>query len=209
MRHGETDWNRDRRVMSHLPIGLNAKGIAQCHALAQALRPAGIRRIVSSPLTRARESADIVAGEIGVAVEDDPALSEVNFGAWAGHGYDDLIGRPDFQAYAQDPVGTPPPEGEALAAVQLRGLEAIQRALDVDAGGRVLVVSHGDMIRSLLCHLLAVDLAEYRRFTVDNCSVSAVDVRDGWVSVRFVNMVSDASRLWAGCAIPRLAPAGR
>jgi broad specificity phosphatase PhoE len=200
MRHGETDWNRDRRVMSHLPIGLNAKGVAQCEALAQALRSAGIRRIVSSPLARARESADIVAGEIGVPVEDDPGLSEVNFGAWAGHEYDDLVDRPDFQAYAQDPVGTPPPGGEALAAVQHRGIEAIGRALDAEVGGRVLVVSHGDLIRSLLCHLLAVDLVEYRRFTVDNCSVSAVDLRDGRVSVRFVNVVSDASRLWATSA---------
>jgi broad specificity phosphatase PhoE len=195
--------------MSHLPIGLNAKGIAQCQALAQALRSAGIRRIVSSPLARARESADIVAGEIGVPVEDDPGLSEVNFGAWAGHGYDDLVGRPDFQAYAQDPVETPPPGGEALAAVQQRGLEAIGRALDGDAGGRVLVVSHGDMIRSLLCHLLAVDLAEYRRFTVDNCSVSAVDLRDGWANVRFVNVVNDAERLWVRHAAPGFPRADR
>ena len=209
MRHGETDWNRDRRVMSHLPIGLNAKGIAQCQALAQALRSAGIRRIVSSPLARARESADIVAGEIGVPVEDDPGLSEVNFGAWAGHGYDDLVGRPDFEAYAQDPVETPPPGGEALAAVQQRGLEALRRAFDGDAGGRVLVVSHGDMIRSLLCHLLAVDLAEYRRFTVDNCSVSAVDLRDGWATVRFVNVVSDAERLWVRHAAPGFPRADR
>jgi alpha-ribazole phosphatase/probable phosphoglycerate mutase len=203
MRHGETAWNRDRRVMSHRPIGLNSRGIDQCRNAAAALRAAGIVRIVSSPLARARESADIVAEAIGLAVEDDTGFCEVNFGHWEGETYDDLIGTPEFEAYVNDPVGTGPPGGESLGTVQQRGLEALERALAGRHDGPVLVVSHGDLIRSLLCHLVGVDLADYRRFTVDNCAVSALDLRNGWSRIRFVNVVSESARLWEPRAAPR------
>ena len=203
MRHGETDWNRDRRVMSHRPIGLNSRGIGQCRNAAVALRAAGIVRIVSSPLVRARQSADIVAEAVGVTVEEDAGFCEVNFGRWEGERYDDLVGTPEFAAYANDPVGTGPPAGESLSTVQRRGLEALGRALAGQHDGPVLVVSHGDLLRSLLCHLLGVDLAEYRRFTMDNCAVSALDLRNGWARVRFLNVVSETARLWERRAAPR------
>ncbi len=195
-RHGETEWNRTRKVMGYLPVPLNAHGIAQCDAALVLLRSAGARRIRSSPLARARQTADIVSEALGLPIEEDAGLSEVNFGAWAGSSYDDLRGRADYRQYRANPLEHPPPGGETLVEVQERGLAAIRRALEDSAGETVLLVSHGDLIRSVLCAWLGMELTQYRRLRVDNCSVSAATIRDGWCRVHCVNMLADAGRVW-------------
>jgi alpha-ribazole phosphatase/probable phosphoglycerate mutase len=196
MRHGETEWNRARRVMGHLPIPLAAEGIAQSRAAVHFLRSLGIGRIVSSPLARARETAEILARELDLKVDEDAGLCEVDFGAWAGQGYDELLGRPDYEAYAVDPVRVAPPGGEALLAVQQRGVAAVGRMLAGGPTAPVLAVSHGDLIRAVLCELLAIDLAEFRRFRVDNCSLSAANILDGGTRVWFVNLLPDPVGVW-------------
>jgi broad specificity phosphatase PhoE len=160
------------------------------------LAPLGIERIVSSPLMRARESADIVGAMLGRDVTTDPGLCEVNFGDWVGWSYDDLLPTAEYQRYRADPVRNPPPAGETLSVVQARGMAALRRALVAANGGRVLLVSHGDLIRCLLCHLLGVELSQYRRLRVDNCSISAADIRNGTPRLLFVNVVADPDRRW-------------
>lgn len=197
LRHGETEWNRRGRVMGHLPVPLNPTGVAQCAAVLPLVRAAAIRHLVSSPLARARETAEIVARDLGMEVKTDPGLSEVNFGAWAGRSYDELIGSPEYERFREDPLRNPPPDGETLLTVQARGLAAVRRALQAAAGdGTILLVAHGDLIRSVLCGLLGTDLAQYRRLRVDNCSLSWADIREGRIRIRFVNFVADPVRLW-------------
>jgi broad specificity phosphatase PhoE len=200
MRHGETEWNRVRRVMGHLPVPLNETGVAQCRAAVPFLAAMRIGRVIASPLARARESADIVAAGLGLPVEMDAGLCEVNFGVWAGRCYDELIPTAEYQHYRADPLRNAPPGGETIGAVQARGLAAIERALATRDGSRVLIVSHGDLIRSLLCHLLGLELARYRRLRVDNGSISAADIRDESVRVQFVNFVVDPASRWARTA---------
>jgi broad specificity phosphatase PhoE len=196
LRHGETEWNRIRKVMGYLPVPLNAHGVNQCDAALALLRPAGVRRIRSSPLARARQTADILSGALGLPVEEDAALSEVDFGGWAGAYYDDLQTRADYRRYRSNPLEHPPPGGETLVEVQRRGLEALRRALEDGAGETVLLVSHGDLIRCVLCALLDMELTQYRRLRVDNCSVSAATIHDGRCRVHCVNMLADAARVW-------------
>jgi broad specificity phosphatase PhoE len=196
MRHGETEWNRRRRVMGHLPVPLNETGVAQCRAAIPFLASMGISRLVASPLTRARESADIVSAGLGLPVETDAGLCEVDFGNWAGRCYDELIPTAEYHHYRADPLRNAPPAGETISVVQTRGLAAVERALATVNGGRLLIVSHGDLIRALLCHLLGLELKQYRRLRVDNGSVSAADIRNGAVRVQFVNFVVDSAGRW-------------
>jgi broad specificity phosphatase PhoE len=151
---------------------------------------------VSSPLARARETAEIVARELSLPIVDDAGLCEVNFGAWAGLAYDEVVRTAEFADYAADPVCVAPPDGETLLAVQERGLRALGRLLGDSGAPRVLAISHGDIIRALLCHLLAIDLKEYNRLRVENCSVSMAEFRNGSVRLRFINMLPDAGRVW-------------
>ena len=191
MRHGETAWNREKRIMGDLDIPLTEEGRGQCAQAALLLAEFAIDRIVTSPLVRAAESADIVASHLGVPVTTDARLVEVRFGEWQGLTYQEVGSDPRYHAFASDPVANATPGGETVALVQARGLEGLG---SVRAGECVLFVTHGDIIRTLLCHFLATPLAEYRRIRTDNCGLSAIAVGTGAPEVKFLNVLADQRR---------------
>lgn len=191
MRHGETAWNREMRIMGDLDIPLTDDGRAQCRDAAVLLEGLGIDRIVASPLARAVESAGIVASHLGRPVTEDARLVEVRFGEWQGRTYDEVAADPRYHAFAADPVGVATPGGETVAVVQRRGLEALS---GIAPGETVLFVTHGDLIRTLLCHFLDTPLGSYRRLRTDNCGLSAVGVGTGLPEVKFLNVLADPSR---------------
>jgi broad specificity phosphatase PhoE len=200
MRHGETAWNRERRIMGDLDIPLTDEGRAQCRGIASLLESFRIDRIVASPLARAAESASIVADALDLRIAHDDRLVEVRFGEWQGKTYEEVARDPRYAAFASDPVATPTPGGETVGAVQSRGLDALS---SVAAGECVLVVTHGDIIRTMLCHFLATPLGEYRRIRTDNGGVSAVAVGGRMPEVKFLNVLADPVRArahthWSG-----------
>jgi alpha-ribazole phosphatase len=193
IRHGETDWNRELRVMGNAAVPLNEDGRAQCALAAELLRNFHVSRIVTSPLLRAVESAEILSKGLAVKVTEDRDLEEVRFGSWQGLTYEDIRSDPVYRAFMADPLTQTTPGGETILDVQRRGLTGLGR---VEPGENVLFVSHGDIIRTALCHFLSVPVTEFRRVRVDNCGVSAVSVRGGHAEVRFVNLLADPARAW-------------
>ena len=151
LRHGETDWNAQGRSQGRTDIPLNANGIAQAEAagllLAQHWRDhAPIVRIVSSPLVRARRTAEIVADQLAAhgaprfEVALDDGLKEVCFG--------DEEGKPMGTWYDSWIAGEyTPPNGESFADLRERAVSAVNRALEQD--GVPLIVRHGAMFRAL------------------------------------------------------------
>ncbi len=185
MRHGQTDWNRERRIMGHTDIGLNDTGREQCRRAASTLTGAGLTRILSSPLSRARESADIVASAVGVPIEHLEGLSEVMFGEWTGRTQEEIAEDPHAATRAADPADCPAPGGETMREVQRRGLESLEA---VRSGETVLVVSHADILRSLLSHFLGMELAEYRRIQIDNGALAGVTITKRRSRVHYLNV---------------------
>ena len=149
--------------------------------------------VVTSPLERAADSASRIAARLGVEVCEDPDLEEVRFGHWQGLSYEEIVSHEDYRAFAADPTRNPTPGGETIVQVQGRGLAAVGRAAP---GERVVFVSHGDIIRAILSHYLAVPLDEFRRIRVDNCGLSAITSRRGRAEVKFVNLLADPDRAW-------------
>lgn len=193
LRHGETAWNRERRLMGAADVPLSEAGRLQCARAGEVLAGFGIDRIRTSPLLRALESASIVAQAISAPIESDDGLVEVRFGEWQGKTYEEIAADPRFKGYLEDPVGQPTPGGETIVDVQRRGLLSMSAARQ---GERVLFVTHGDLIRSVLCSFLAIPLAEFRRFRIDNCGLSAVALTRGRGEVKFVNTLADPARAW-------------
>jgi broad specificity phosphatase PhoE len=183
-------------VTGRRPIPLNDAGRAQCRAVVPVIRALAPARIVTSPLVRAYESAAIVAEGLDCPLAVDPDLVEVDFGRWEGCTYGALVGDPDYLAFSRRPLEVAPPGGESLRAVRQRGLAAVARALANGPETRVLLVSHGDLIRALLASFLALDLTELRRLRVDTASLSGVDLTGDWAEVKFVNLVVDPARVW-------------
>lgn len=203
MRHGETAWNRERRIMGDLDIPLTDLGRSQCVAAAGLLETFGVDRIVTSTMVRAVESASIVAERLALPVSSDDRMVEVRFGAqWQGKTYEEVGRDPVYQAFALDPVANATPGGETAGLVQQRGLEALA---DAQPGECVLFVTHGDLIRTLLCHFLATPLSEFRRLRTDNGGLSAVAIGAGKPEVKFLNVLADQERVrshthWSGRA---------
>ena len=140
LRHGETDWNAQGLSQGNTDVPLNATGIAQAHAAAALLRNRGITTIVSSPLSRANDTAVIAAAALGLPVEIDDDLREVSFGAKEGH--------LQSEWFADWVVGSFLPAGaETFTDLRVRAIAAVNRALAYPAP--VLVVGHGALFRAL------------------------------------------------------------
>ena len=140
LRHGETDWNAQGISQGNVDIPLNATGLAQARAAAEKLRNRAIATIVSSPLSRARVTAQFVGEALQLPVAVDPDLREVAFGAQEG--------QPMSNWFAHWVSGEFTPEGaETFAALRRRAVAAANRATTQPPA--VLVVAHGALFRSL------------------------------------------------------------
>jgi broad specificity phosphatase PhoE len=198
MRHGETAWNRAGRVMGRNPIELDDDGRAQVAASIPFARLIQPELIVTSPLPRARQSAEIIAqGLGGIPLAEDPQLSEVKYGRWEGMVYDELLEDAEYLNYREHPLDAPTPGGETIVQVQSRGVDAVRRAISDNAGRRVLFVSHGDIIRTVVCHFMRLELAHFRRIRVDNAAFSGFQLMGDFAELKFLNLLPDPARAFA------------
>jgi broad specificity phosphatase PhoE len=152
-RHGETEWNRVGRWQGRTDIPLSEVGRAQARELGERLRGRGIVEIHTSDLSRARETAEIVAATLGLArVGVDPRLRERGFGCFEGLTRQECADRhPDaWQRYLVDRRVTPP-DAEPQADVVSRVVAALTAVTaSADHTGPLLVISHGGAIRSFI-----------------------------------------------------------
>jgi probable phosphoglycerate mutase len=154
-RHGETSWNFEGRWQGQSDVGLNARGRVQAAALAARLAGRGITRICSSDLSRARETAEIVARHLGLGgvVAVDPALRERGYGVFEGLTREECeTQHPDeWTRYLADRTHTPTgAELQDLVVERMRAAVARAGAQATHADERILIVSHGGAIRALL-----------------------------------------------------------
>ena len=152
-RHGETDWNLEGRWQGHTDVPLNDKGRAQARAVAEALRDAGLAGLVSSDLSRARETAEIVGASLGLGVAYvDADLRERMFGVFEGLTRAECARLHPAAWRAWDEEQRPADGVELPSAVVARVTAAIGRAAERIAreGAPVLLVSHGGALRSVV-----------------------------------------------------------
>ncbi len=140
LRHGETDWNAQGLSQGRTDIPLNAVGVAQAQRAAETMGGLGIVTIVSSPLDRAKKTAQYVADKLGLPVALDEGLQEVCFGEQEGQPMGDWYDSWIAGDYT-------PKEAESFAALYERAVLAVNRATALPAP--VLVVAHGALFRAL------------------------------------------------------------
>lgn len=145
VRHGQTDWNLAGIYQGQSDIPLNETGIAQAKELAQSLAGTHFDAIYSSDLLRARQTAEIIAGQFDLPVITDPRLREIRQGVWEGMTIQEVKRKyaPDFTRDAEL-ITIPRAEGaESLAEVITRMVEAANDIHNRHNGHRVLLASHG------------------------------------------------------------------
>jgi probable phosphoglycerate mutase len=155
-RHGETDWNREGRLQGHIDTPLNATGLAQAQALAESLRAHRLDAVLSSDLSRARTTAQIVAEALAVPLFIETGLREVDVGAAEGLLWAEAKTR--FSEglterwYSDGDVAFP--GGETGIATRIRGLAALRRFTAAHPYRRIGVSTHGAIVRQLMKHAL-------------------------------------------------------
>jgi broad specificity phosphatase PhoE len=186
-RHGETDWNRERRAQGHTDIPLNDEGRRQARKLALRLRDFPIDALLASDLARAAETARIVGEAIGLAPAFSPAWREIGLGALEGREgthreFGELV-----TAAARQPA--PLAEGaETFTAFEARIVAGYERLARDHAGRTVCVVSHGGTLKTLIAHLVGLPSARIERLSLRaNTGLSVVDFRHGRPQLTMLN----------------------
>jgi len=172
VRHGQTELNRGGRLQGRLDAPLSPLGAAQAAALGRGFASRPVTRVLTSPLQRARHTAEQVARPHGLAVEVDERLIELDYGAWDGLALADVS--PDDWARWRDEPEFAPPGGERLSAVAAR---VASFCADVLSDDLVVAVSHVSPIKAAVCGALQVDESATWRMQLDVASVTRIGRR--------------------------------
>lgn len=175
VRHGETDWNAERRIQGHLDIPLNSTGLAQAQAVGERFRDLDIDVLMSSDLRRAMQTVAPISARHELPVSSEVRLRERNLGVLQGKTVEEaqqLV--PEafkvFRSRAEDAVLA---EGESLAAFAARAIEALTALTQKHQGKRIVAVTHGGVLDITYRHATGMPLAAPRTFPIHNASVSS------------------------------------
>jgi broad specificity phosphatase PhoE len=187
LRHGEHGL-LGRVLAGRMPgVGLTDKGRAEIAAVAERLAAENIGALYSSPLQRTRESAEIVAARLVLPIAFRDDLIELDFGEWTGATFDAIRSDPRWQAWSTQRSLAAIPGGESMRQVQRRVVEALIEIGERHPEGHVVVVSHGDVIRSALVFALGMPLDFYGRIEVAQASLSTIRLDPSGIRVVAIN----------------------
>ena len=174
IRHGETAWNLDTRIQGHLDIGLNATGRWQAERLGRALADEPISAVYSSDLSRAFDTAQAVAGAVGLQVKVDPGLRERAFGVFQGQTFDEITARwPDEgQRWRKRDPDFAPEGGESLVDFYERCVGTAQQLAARHPGKTIALVAHGGVMDCFYRAATRLPLQAPRSWLVTNASIN-------------------------------------
>ncbi len=187
IRHGETEWNRSGRWQGHADVPLSPDGFRQAEVLATRLVAERIAfdHIYASDLSRAMETARIVARALGMPVQTAPALREINVGAWSGLTRAEIVSR--FPG-AFDTI-LHPPDGEPHDIFAARVGGALTNLAERHPLETLAIVTHGGTIRAMLKHVLTQAGGEVAIPFIGNTSLTILRLRNSsWSIVRLNDM---------------------
>jgi 2,3-bisphosphoglycerate-dependent phosphoglycerate mutase len=187
IRHGETDWNRLKRIQGHVDIPLSAHGVQQAEQLGVRLAREGrIDAIYSSDLQRARQTAEPFAEALGLEIRLSEGLRERFFGAFQAHDSDEINEK--FPAeyvewQTRDPGFSPPGDGESQRVFYHRVVHAMEPIVAAHPGGRIAVVAHGGVLDCIYRFAMKLPLQDPRNWPLLNCSINTVDYGEDGATV--------------------------
>ncbi len=180
IRHGQTEWNRERRIQGNGDSPLTELGHAQASAAAKALRRFEVDALYSSDSGRARQTVEPISRSLGKTAATDTRLRERHYGLFEGKTREEI--RQEFPAifddYQKRDPGFVAPGGESSASLQERAAEVCTEIALRHRGRTVAIVSHGGTIQALARYALNVPLDVQWRVRLENCGLTIVRYND-------------------------------
>jgi len=177
VRHGETDWNAAGRWQGQSDVPLNETGREQARFTARKLadKNISVKRVYTSDLSRARETAEIIAKTLGAEVAVKEAFREVCVGDWEGLHHAEIRRQELFPEFELGE--TRAPNGENKREVYDRVVKALYGIAETETGD-FAVATHSLVIRMLVCHILNTPISDWETFAIDNGAVTTVKYRE-------------------------------
>ena len=192
VRHGATEYSRDRRFAGSRDVPLSTEGRVQADAVAHALSGVAAAGVYTSPLERARVCADLIAKPHGLEPRLEPDFREMGFGTWEGLRREELAQRfrREAEAWGLTPHLVVPPSGETLTAVAARVRAALERLIAAHAGQTAIVVTHAIVLRLIV--LSALGLGPERLWSVDAspAGITEIEYAGDWATVHRMNTLA-------------------
>ena len=176
VRHGSHD--RLDRFLDGRTAGvhLSEAGEREAERLATRLSREKIEVVYASPLERARATAAPIAAALGMSVQVEAALNEIDFGDWSGRAFDDLSRLEDWQRWNAARSVAETPAGDTMRAAQARMLDFVDRQRREARNGAFVLVSHADPLKAAVAYYLGMSLDDLPRFDIAPASLSRVDI---------------------------------
>ncbi len=180
LRHGRSTSNTAHTLAGRSEgVDLDDKGVEQAKGLVERIGDLPVKAIVRSPMLRCERTVEPLAAALGIEPMIEERLSEVDYGQWTGRKIGELVKEPLWAVVQQQPSAAVFPDGEGLAHVQARAVEAVRehdRRLAAEHETDVLWVActHGDVIKAIVADALGTHLDTFQRITADPASMSVI-----------------------------------
>ncbi|MCG8435483.1 MAG: histidine phosphatase family protein, partial [Gammaproteobacteria bacterium] len=181
IRHGQTDWNEERRVQGQSESRLTELGIEQARTIGQKLRDLNFDKLFCSSSRRTRETAEHVFAHLDQPITFLDSLREIYLGPWEGRLYDEIEQEdPDsFRHFWHEPHEFNVQGAETFYEMQQRAIKTLLEISQQSFGERVAVISHGALIKSILAHIEALPMEElWKPPLMHNCAHNIIEMRE-------------------------------
>jgi broad specificity phosphatase PhoE len=202
IRHGQTAWNKEEIFRGRTDVPLDETGLRQAELAGEYFKGMEIHAIYSSPLARAWQTAQKIAGLHSLQVQPLKGIIDMSFGNWEGRPHEE-IKRMDAEIYRlwrAEPHRARPPGGESLEEVRVRAMAAVEEVIQSNLGKALVLVSHRVVNKVLICGVLGIDNSHFWQIGQDTTAINLILYRDGKYILSLLNETCHLRRLreeWA------------
>ena len=200
VRHGQTAWNKEEIFRGRTDIPLDETGLREAEGAGEYLKEIKVTAIYSSPLTRARQTAEKIAALHPVEVKFHPGIIDMSFGDWEGHSLKQIRDRDEerYRQWKEQPHLLEIPGGETLGEVRKRSMAALEEVIRWHPDEIVVLVSHRVINKVLICGALGIDNSHFWQIGQDTTAINLIQYRNGKFMLSFLNETCHLKLLHSG-----------
>ena len=180
IRHGETDWNKEKIFRGRIDVKLNENGKTQSKHLAKVLSNFKIDAIYSSPLSRALETAKSIRHLCENGIIPNEGFIDINYGDWQGLSHKQVIETYPkiYEDWIKNPEKVNFPNGETLKDVKNRSFAALNEIAQQHEDGVIVIVAHRVVCKVILCAMLGIDVSHFWHLKQDTCCINIIEKKN-------------------------------